>query len=83
MTRNEIIGTACALGALALVAYLSYDSWQVAECRSVLLTKNFERYTRDNAHSSPQLLALKARLESNSLTEEEAACVKRIGSPLK
>lgn len=83
MTRNELIGTALAFGAMVLVAWLSFDNWKISECRRALQTTKFEQLDVSTAIADPEFMALKQRLESDSLTQREAACVAKIGSPLK
>lgn len=83
MTRNEIIGTALAFGAMALVAWLSFDNWKISECKRVLQTTKFEQLEANTEITSPEFMALKQRLETDSLTQKEAACVAKIGSPME
>ncbi len=83
MTRNELIGTALAIGAMVLVAWLSFDNWKISECKRVLLTSEFEHQEVNTEIANPEFIALKQRLETDSLTQKEAACVAKIGSPMK
>ena len=77
--RKDMIGAACAVLAIGLIAFLALDSWARADCRELLRIGGFSSAERDM--TDPDLAALEARLRAGEGTVDEAACVQRIGLP--
>ena len=77
--RKDMIGAACAVLAIGMIAVLAGDSWARADCREVLRFGDFA--SAKGGVTDPDLAALEARLRAGEGTPEEAACVQRIGLP--
>jgi hypothetical protein len=81
MQRNDIIGAACAIVAIGLVAGLSLASWAIADCRDVLRTADFQRAGTLEPAKAESLSAFRSQLETGRAGPEADACIARIGLP--
>lgn len=81
MTRNDLIGAVCTFAVIGLVAWLSRESWAIADCRDLLRTADFARAGQLEATVSAELLEFGTRLEAGTAGPDAAACVSRIGLP--
>ncbi|KCZ54686.1 hypothetical protein HY29_13475 [Hyphomonas beringensis] len=77
--RKDVIGAACAVVSIGLVAWLAHESLASADCRDLLRWHDFASVEGDVA--DPELEALKSRLETGQGSEAEKACVGRVGLP--
>ncbi len=81
MQRNDMIGAACAIVAIGLVAWLSLESWKIADCREVLRTADFQRAGDLEPAMAEELSAFRAELEAGRAGADASACIARIGLP--
>jgi len=81
MARNDLIGAVYAFVAIGLIAWLSMESWAIADCRNVLRSDDFARTAELEAPVSAELLEFRTRLEAGTAGPEAASCVSRIGLP--
>jgi len=81
MQRNDMIGAACAIVAIGLVAGLSLESWGNAECRDILRTADFQRAGPLEPAMADELSAFRSQLETGSAGPEADACIARVGLP--
>ncbi|MBR9806743.1 MAG: hypothetical protein GYB49_05955 [Alphaproteobacteria bacterium] len=77
--RKDVIGAACAVVSIGLVAWLAQDSLARADCRDLLRWSDFASVEGDVEDAG--LDALKSRLETGQGSEAEQACVARVGPP--
>ena len=81
MERNDIIGAVCAMAAIGIIAFLSLESWAIADCRTVLRAAEFQRAGALEPGAAADLAAFRAQLEGGTAGPQAAACVERIGLP--
>jgi hypothetical protein len=81
MQRNDMIGAACAIVAIGLVAGLSLESWAIADCRDILRSDDFQRAGTFEPAMAADLSAFRSQLEAGSAGPEADACVARVGLP--
>ena len=81
MQRNDMIGAACAIVAIGLVAGLSLESWAIADCRDVLRTADFQRAGSLEPAMANALSAFRSQLEASTAGPEADACIARVGLP--
>ena len=81
MQRNDMIGVACAIVAIGLVAGLSLESWAIADCRDLLRTADFKRAGTLEPAMAADLSTFRSQLETGSAGPEADACVARVGLP--
>ena len=81
MQRNDMIGAACAIVAIGLVAGLSLESWANANCRDVLRTADFQRAGSLAPAEADALSAFRSQLEAGTAGPEADACIARVGLP--
>jgi hypothetical protein len=79
--RNELVGAVCAVLAISIVAWLSHESWAIADCRELLKVAEFERVSGLEPGANGELSAFRAELEAGRAGSEASACVARIGLP--
>ena len=76
-----MIGAACAIVAIGLVAGLSLESWANANCRDVLRTADFQRAGSLAPAEADALSAFRSQLEAGIAGPEADACIARVGLP--
>ena len=81
MQRNDMIGAACAMVVIGLVAWLSLESWAIADCRDVLRTADFRQAGTLEPAMAEALSAFRSQLEAGRAGADASACIARIGLP--
>ena len=69
------------MAAIGIIAFLSLESWAIADCRSVLRAAEFQRAGALEPDAAADLAAFRAQLEGGTAGPEATACVERIGLP--
>ena len=80
-SRSDIIGAACAVLSIGLIAYIATESWALSDCRETLRSADFAGIDTLDAVARADFEAFRARIAAGQTSEVEARCINKIGLP--